>query len=114
MCVLCAKSLQSCLTLCDPMDRSPPDSFVHGILQARMLELGKSNLTIRAHEYFAVLSDSKSHLNSSLRASSLLGGPIVVQHHTCLEGLAHLTWDFSWQSHLALTLNTMFQHCLYM
>ena len=24
--VLCAKSLQSCLTLCDPMDRSPPDS----------------------------------------------------------------------------------------
>ena len=28
-CVL-AKSLQSCLTLCDPMDRSPPGSFVHG------------------------------------------------------------------------------------
>ena len=32
------KSLQSCLTLCDPMDRSPPGSFVHGILQARILE----------------------------------------------------------------------------
>ena len=29
---------QACLTLCNPMDCSPPDSSVHGILQARMLE----------------------------------------------------------------------------
>ena len=35
---LCAKSLQSSLTLCDPMDCSPPGSSVHGILQARILE----------------------------------------------------------------------------
>ena len=34
-CVLVA---QSCLTLCDPMDCSPPGSSVHGILQARILE----------------------------------------------------------------------------
>ena len=33
-----AKSLQSCPTLCDPMDCSPPGSVVHGILQARTLE----------------------------------------------------------------------------
>ena len=33
-----AKSLQSCLTLCDPTDRSPPGSSVHGIFQARGLE----------------------------------------------------------------------------
>ena len=33
-----AKSLQSCPTLCDPMDGSPPDSLVPGILQARTLE----------------------------------------------------------------------------
>ena len=33
-----AKSLQSCLTLCDPRDSSPPDSPVPGILQARTLE----------------------------------------------------------------------------
>ena len=32
------KSLQSCPTLCDPMDCSLPGSSVHGILQARMLE----------------------------------------------------------------------------
>ena len=29
---------QSCLTLCDPMDCSPPGSSVHGISQARILE----------------------------------------------------------------------------
>ena len=33
-----AKSLQSCLTLLDPIDRSPPGSPVPGILQARTLE----------------------------------------------------------------------------
>ena len=31
-----AKSLQSCLTLCDPMNCSPPGSSVHGILKARI------------------------------------------------------------------------------
>ena len=35
-----AKSLQSCLTLCDPIDGSPPGSSVHGIFQARVLEWG--------------------------------------------------------------------------
>ena len=35
MCVLAA---QSCPTLCDPVDCSPPGSSVHGILQARILE----------------------------------------------------------------------------
>ena len=33
-----AKSLQLCLTLCDPIDGSPPGSPVPGILQARTLE----------------------------------------------------------------------------
>ena len=35
---VCAKSLQSCSTLCNPMDGVSPDSSVHGILQARILE----------------------------------------------------------------------------
>ena len=34
----CAQSLQSCPTLCDPMDCSPPGSSVRGILQARRLK----------------------------------------------------------------------------
>ena len=35
---MCAKSLQSCPTLCDPMDYSPPGFSVHGILQTRILK----------------------------------------------------------------------------
>ena len=42
---------QSCLTLCDPMDCSPPGSFVHGILHARILE------------WAAVPSSTSSHKN---------------------------------------------------
>ena len=44
-----AKSLQSCPTLCDPRDGSPPGSPVPGILQARTLEwvaISFSNLTL--------------------------------------------------------------------
>ena len=35
---MCAKLHQSCPTLCDSIDYSPPGSSVHGILQARILE----------------------------------------------------------------------------
>ena len=47
-----AKSLQSCPTLCDPIDSSPPGSSVSGILQARILEwvaLSFSNACILSH-----------------------------------------------------------------
>ena len=46
-----AKSLQSCLTLCDPMDSSPPVSSVPGILQARIpewVDISFSNACIHA------------------------------------------------------------------
>ena len=35
---VCARVSQSCPTLCDPMDCSPPHSSIQGILQARILE----------------------------------------------------------------------------
>ena len=35
-----AKSLQSCPTLCDPMDHRLPGSSIHRIFQARVLEWG--------------------------------------------------------------------------
>ena len=38
MCVCMFSVLELCLTLCDPMDYSPPGSSVHGVLQARILE----------------------------------------------------------------------------
>ena len=37
-CCCCCLVAKSCLTLCDPMDCSPPGSSVHGISQARILE----------------------------------------------------------------------------
>ena len=43
-----AKSLQSCPTLLDPIDDSPPGSPVPGILQARTLEWGAITFSIRA------------------------------------------------------------------
>ena len=42
-----AKSLQSCPTLCDPIDGSPPGFPLPGILQARTLEWGAIAFSIR-------------------------------------------------------------------
>ena len=47
-----AKSLQSCPTLCDPIDGSPPGSPVPGILQARTLEWDCSLPGSSAHRIF--------------------------------------------------------------
>ena len=56
-----AKSLQSCPTLCDPIDGSPPGSPVPGILQARTLE-------------WAAISIQKGTEN--LRGRDFPGGPL--------------------------------------
>ena len=42
---------QSCLTRSDPMDCSPPDSSVHGIFQARVLEWGAIAFSISEHTW---------------------------------------------------------------
>ena len=47
LCV-CVLVSQSCLTLCNPMDYSPPGSFVRGILQARILEWVAISFSITA------------------------------------------------------------------
>ena len=53
-----AKSLQSCPTLCDPIDGSPPGSLVPGILQARTLEwvaIAFSDKLARVYQIFMKL-----------------------------------------------------------
>ena len=45
-----AVSLQLCLTLCNPIDGSPPDSPIPGILQARVLEWGAIAFSALTHE----------------------------------------------------------------
>ena len=49
--ILCcsAKSRQSCPTLCDPIDGSPPGSSIHGILQSRRLEWAAVFFSLRPH-----------------------------------------------------------------
>ena len=54
-----AKSLQSCPTLCDPIDQSPPGSAIPGILQARTLEwvaISFSNSLVHSVSYFEMCS----------------------------------------------------------
>ena len=46
-----AKLRQSCLTLCNPIDGSPPGSVVPGILQARTLEWVAISFSIKKAEY---------------------------------------------------------------
>ena len=63
LCIMCesmrATLLQSCPTLCDLMDCSPPGSSVHGILQARILE-------------WVAISSSRGSSWSNLHLSRLL------------------------------------------
>ena len=52
------KSLQSCPTLCDPIDSSPPGSSIHGIFQARVLEWGAIAFSI-IRDYYQQLYANK-------------------------------------------------------
>ena len=47
-----AESLQSCPTLCNPRDSSPPGSSVHRILQARILEWAAISFSSRSSQNF--------------------------------------------------------------
>ena len=58
-----AKSLQSCPTLCDPIDGSPPDSSVHGILQARILEWVAISFSLKRSLVFPILLFSSISLH---------------------------------------------------
>ena len=70
-----AKSLQSCRTLCDPVDGSPPGSSIPGILQARTLEwvaISFSNAWKWKWSH-SVVSDSSRPHGCSLPGSSVHG-----------------------------------------
>ena len=45
-----AQLLQLCLTRCDPMDCSPPDSSVHGILQARIHLMNSGSVMVKRRQ----------------------------------------------------------------
>ena len=68
-----SKSLQLCLTLCDPIDSRPPGSPVHGIFQARVLEWGATAFSEFSTDYPQVNSEHSPILwdyqNKSLTSS---------------------------------------------
>ena len=73
-----AKSLQTCPTLCDPIDGSPPGPPVHGILQARTLEwvsisLSKSNCRKKESEVSQSCAALCDPMDYSLPGSSVHG-----------------------------------------
>ena len=66
-----AKSLQSCLTLCDPRDGSPPGSLIPGILQARTLEWVQAG-QVHANYYYSIITVTFSTENAPVDRWSLL------------------------------------------
>ena len=115
-----AKSLQLCLTLCDPIDGSPPDSSVPGILQARILEwvaisfsrkvkVAQSN-SLQPHGLSARLLClwSSPSQNSQLGSHSLLQEIFPIQGLN--PGLPHCRQFLYRLSHQVLTKNGLSPH----
>ena len=76
------KSLQSCLTLCNPMHCNPPGSSVHGILQARILEWVAISFSRRS---------SQPRIEPRSPESPALAGGFFITSTTF--GKAHYTYD---------------------
>ena len=67
-----AKSIQSCPTLHDPLDRSPPGSSIHGIFQARVLEWGAIAFSVSATRRIYHLLTYSYRLLTAYRIVSIL------------------------------------------
>jgi len=66
---------QLCPTLRDPMDCSPPDSSVHGIFQARVLEWGAiafSELILCEHQFLYILQGDREIAENEMRREPAL------------------------------------------
>ena len=79
-----AKSLQSCLVLCNSMDCRPPGFFVHGVLQARTLE---------CH----VMPFSKDLPNPGIEPLSLMSPALADGFFT-----NNATWEAQYQHYMVL------------
>ena len=102
------KSLQSCPTLCNPIDCSLPGSSVHGILQARILEWVAISCSKSESESCSVMSDSlrphglyiprtSSGQNAGVGSCSQPQGIFPTQGSN--SGLSHCRWILNQLSH---------------
>ena len=67
---------QSCPTLCDPMDRSLPDSSIHGILQARVLEWGAIAFSEHVHSAIFKMDNQQGLIVQHRELCSMLCGSL--------------------------------------
>ena len=72
-----AKSLQSCSTLCDPIDGSPPGSSVHGIFQARVHRI----LQAKILEWVAISFSKGQHIVMQIKAIEMCWAGGMEQSH---------------------------------
>ena len=116
----CCKLLQSCLTLCNPMDCSPPGSSVHGILQARMLEwvaisssrwhrwapvnlCGMSEGSVRGSEQGTSLCPQEADICNRSRACSVTTSGLCLvgpREETASRETRHLGWAWKGRNHV--------------
>ena len=83
-----AKSLQSCPTLCDPIDGSPPGFPVPGILQARVLEWGAIAFSMAESE-----EELKSLLKSVKEESEKVGLKLNIQKMKIMASGPITSWE---------------------
>ena len=82
---------QSCLTLSDPMDCSPPGSSIHGIFQERILEWGAIAFSDRNCLVRLIVTINNSHANSKIWNKGSPGRVgRAVKRRTCERGKASL------------------------
>ena len=73
-----AKSLQSCRTLCDPRDGSPPGSSIHGIFQVRVLEWGATAFSEDTFIYYLIFHSACPPVSDTQAASKQIDVLIYV------------------------------------
>ena len=72
-----SEGAQSCPTLSDPMDCSPPGSSVHGILQARVLEWGAIAFSSSVAQLCTILCNPMGHRPSGSSVHGILQARIL-------------------------------------
>ena len=83
-----AKSLQPCLTLCDPIDGSPPGSSIHGVFQVRVLEwvaIAFSMKYSKMLEWWHQLTSKHCQFHSVAQSCQTLQTPWTAAHQTSLS-----------------------------
>ena len=95
-----AKSLQSCPTLCDPIDCSPPGSAFPGILQARTLEWVAISLFLSLLLLKIIIYVKKSRTIVTGRISEVVGdeglGKVTVKWCEGCLGVMQVFYDCHW------------------